>query len=48
VAKKFGTSIKALAKLNNIDKSKYKKLQLGQVLKIPPATTTDTTTPAAK
>jgi LysM repeat protein len=43
IAKKFGTSIRALAKLNNIDKSQYKKLQPGQVIKIPPATPSSTT-----
>jgi LysM repeat protein len=39
VAKKFDTSIHALVKLNNIPKSMYKKLQIGKVLQIPPATT---------
>jgi LysM repeat protein len=43
VAKKFGTSIHALAKLNNIPKSMYRKLAIGKVLQIPPATS-DTTT----
>jgi LysM repeat protein len=37
IAKKFDTSIKALAKLNHIDKSQYKKLRAGKVLQIPPA-----------
>ena len=37
IAHKFDTSIKALAKLNNIPKSKYKKLRAGTVLQIPPA-----------
>jgi len=39
VAKKFDTSIRALAKLNNLSKADYKKLQIGKVLQIPPATT---------
>lgn len=43
VAKKFDTSIHALAKLNKIPKSMYKKLATGKVLQIPPATS-DTTT----
>lgn len=43
VAKKFGTSIHALAKLNKIPKSMYRKLATGKVLQIPPATS-DTTT----
>jgi LysM repeat protein len=43
VAKKFGTSIHALAKLNKIPKSMYRKLRAGKVLQIPPATS-DTTT----
>jgi LysM repeat protein len=38
VAKKFDTSIHALAKLNHIPKSKYRKLRAGKVLQIPPAT----------
>jgi len=37
VAKKFDTSIKALAKLNKIPHSKYRKLRAGTVLQIPPA-----------
>jgi LysM repeat protein len=37
VAKKFDTSIKALAKLNKIPKSKYRKLRAGTVLQVPPA-----------
>jgi LysM repeat protein len=40
IAKKFDTSIHALAKLNKIPKSKYRKLRAGTVLQIPPATTT--------
>ena len=43
VAKKFDTSIHALAKLNKIPKSKYKKLRTGTVLQIPPAKTETTT-----
>jgi len=38
VAKKFNTSIHALAKLNKIPKDKYRKLKTGTVLQIPPAT----------
>ena len=45
IAKKFDTSIKALAKLNHIDHSQYKKLRAGKVLQIPPA---KVETPAAK
>ena len=37
IAKKFDTSIHALAKLNKIPKSKYRKLRAGTVLQIPPA-----------
>ena len=43
VAKKFDTSIHALAKLNHIPKSMYRKLRAGKVLQIPPAKS-DTTT----
>jgi LysM repeat protein len=43
VAKKFDTSIHALAKLNKIPKSKYKKLRTGTVLQIPPAKAETTT-----
>jgi len=43
VAKKFDTSIHALVKLNNIPKAMYKKLPIGKVLQIPPATSTTTT-----
>ena len=43
VAKKFDTSIHALAKLNKIPRSMYRKLRAGKVLQIPPATS-DTTT----
>jgi LysM repeat protein len=39
VAKKFNTSIHALAKLNKIPKSMYRKLRAGKVLQIPPAST---------
>ncbi len=42
VAKKFGTSIHALAKLNNIPHSMYRKLRAGKVLQIPPAASTST------
>jgi LysM repeat protein len=42
IAKKFDTSIHALAKLNHIPKSMYRKLRAGKVLQIPPATS-DTT-----
>ena len=45
IAKKFDTSIHALAKLNHIEKSQYKKLRAGKVLQIPPA---KVETPAAK
>ena len=38
IAKKFNTSIHALAKLNKIPKSEYRKLRAGKVLQIPPAT----------
>jgi resuscitation-promoting factor RpfA len=37
IAKKFDTSIHALAKLNKIPKDKYRKLRAGTVLQIPPA-----------
>ena len=37
IAKKFDTSIHALAKLNHIEKSQYRKLRAGKVLQIPPA-----------
>jgi LysM repeat protein len=37
IAKKFDTSIHAIAKLNKIPKSKYRKLRAGTVLQIPPA-----------
>jgi LysM repeat protein len=37
IAKKFNTSIQALAKLNKIPKSDYRKLRAGKVLQIPPA-----------
>jgi len=37
IAKKFDTSIHALAKLNKIPKSMYRKLRAGKVLQIPPA-----------
>jgi LysM repeat protein len=43
IAKKFGTSIHALAKLNHIPKSMYRKLRAGKVQQIPPAPS-DTTT----
>lgn len=43
IAKKFGTSIHVLAKLNHIPKSMYRKLRAGKVLQIPPETS-DTTT----
>lgn len=43
VAKKFDTSIRALAKLNKIPKGKYRKLKTGTVLQIPP-TKSETTT----
>jgi 5'-nucleotidase / UDP-sugar diphosphatase len=43
IAKKFDTSIHALAKLNHIPKSMYRKLRAGKVLQIPLATS-DTTT----
>jgi membrane-bound lytic murein transglycosylase D len=43
VAKKFDTSIHALAKLNHIPKSMYRKLPTGKVLQIPPATSATTT-----
>ena len=43
VAKKFDTSIHALAKLNKIPKDMYRKLKTGTVLQIPPAKS-DTTT----
>lgn len=43
IAKKFDTSIHALAKLNKIPKSKYRKLRAGTVLKIPPAKTDSAT-----
>ena len=46
IAKKFDTSIHALAKLNHIEKSQYKKLRAGKVLQIPPAKVE--TAPAAK
>ncbi len=39
IAHKFDTSIKELAKLNKIPKSKYRKLRAGTVLQIPPAKT---------
>jgi nucleoid-associated protein YgaU len=39
IAKKFNTSIRALAALNKIPKSQYRKLRAGKVLQIPPATT---------
>jgi LysM repeat protein len=39
IAKKFDTSIHALAKLNHIPKSMYRKLRAGKVLQIPPAHT---------
>ena len=39
VAHKFNTSIHALAKLNHITKSQFKKLRAGRVLQIPPAST---------
>ena len=45
IAKKFDTSIHALAKLNKIPKSDYRKLRAGKVLQIPPAKP-DTTAPA--
>jgi LysM repeat protein len=38
IAHKFNTSIHALAALNHITKSQYKKLRAGKVLQIPPAT----------
>jgi LysM repeat protein len=37
VAKKFDTSIHALAKLNKIPHSMFRKLRAGKVLQIPPA-----------
>ena len=40
IAKKFDTSIHALAKLNKIPKSMYRKLRAGKVLQIPPASDT--------
>jgi LysM repeat protein len=43
VAKKFDTSIRALAKLNKIPKEKYRKLRAGTVLQIPPAKSDATT-----
>jgi nucleoid-associated protein YgaU len=36
IAKKFDTSIHALAKLNKIPKSEFRKLRAGKVLQIPP------------
>src|ERR1700677_3851230 len=38
IAHKFDTSIKAIAALNKITKSQYKKLRPGKALQIPPAT----------
>jgi LysM repeat protein len=49
IAHKFNTSIHALAKLNKIPKSEFRKLRAGKVLQIPPAkpdTTSSATTPA--
>jgi LysM repeat protein len=43
IAKKFDTSIHALAKLNKIPKEKYRKLRAGTVLQIPPAKPETTT-----
>ncbi len=43
IAKKFDTSIHALAKLNKIPKSDYRKLRAGKVLQIPPAKTDSAT-----
>ena len=37
IAKKFDTSIHALAKLNKIPHSEFRKLRAGKVLQIPPA-----------
>jgi LysM repeat protein len=37
IAKKFDTSIRALAKLNKIPHSEFRKLRAGKVLQIPPA-----------
>ena len=37
IAHKFDTSIHALAKLNKIHKSEFRKLRPGKVLQIPPA-----------
>jgi len=37
IAHKFDTSIRALAKLNKIPKSEFRKLRPGKVLQIPPA-----------
>lgn len=39
IGRKFDTSIHALAKLNKIPESKYRKLRVGTVLQIPPAKT---------
>jgi LysM repeat protein len=39
IAKKFDTSIHAIAKLNKIPHSMYRKLRAGKVLQIPPAKT---------
>ena len=44
IAKKFDTSIHALAKLNKIPKSEYRKLRAGKVLQIPPAKPDTTST----
>jgi LysM repeat protein len=43
IAKKFDTSIHALAKLNKIPHSQFRKLRAGKVLQIPPANTESTT-----
>jgi LysM repeat protein len=48
IAKKFNTSIRALAKLNKIPHSMYRKLRAGKVLQIPPATSDTSKTDAAK
>jgi LysM repeat protein len=47
IAKKFDTSIRALAKLNKITHAQYKKLRAGRVLQIPPASS-DTSKAEAK